>query len=57
MRYPEQWTTIAVYSDNENRFSPAPGAQFTVNQATNDPGLHVRTTKISGKKILQIKAK
>lgn len=51
------WQTIAVYSQNENRFIPAPGAKITPAQAAARQNVQQRTVTVSGKKILQVRAK
>lgn len=51
------WQTIAVYSQNENRFIPAPGAKITPAQAAARQNVQQRTVTVSGKKLLQVRAK
>ncbi|BCZ75884.1 hypothetical protein [Acetobacter phage phiAX1] len=57
MNVPANWITIAVYSPNENRFVPAPGAKITESQAMARANVQHRTVTVSGKKLLQVKAK
>lgn len=51
------WSTIAIYSQNENRFIPAPGAKITPAQAAARQNVQQRTVTISGKKLLQVRVK
>jgi len=57
MNIPTAWTTIAIYSQNENRFVPAPGAKITPSQAAAREGVQQRTVTVSGKKLLQVRVK
>lgn len=57
MTIPKSWTTIAIFSASEGRFIPAPGAKITEAQTMGNPSIQRRTVSVSGRKILQVRAK
>jgi len=57
MTIPKAWATIAIFSAAEGRYIPAPGAKITEAQTVGNPSIQRRTVSVSGRKLLQVKAR
>lgn len=57
MNLTKTWTTIAIFSASEGRYIPAPGAKITEAQTMGNPSIQRRTVSVSGRKLLQVKAR
>lgn len=54
---PKTWKTIALYSDAEGKYVPAPGARISLTRAALSDDLQAREISISGRKVMQVRAK